>query len=99
MTATAILDSLAGGVAPDLEKIWSVEWEKLVLSEALERVKQQVRPEQYQIFDLYGLRGMAVSEVAKLLRVSVAQVYLAKHRVAKLVRKEVLNLEREPRLK
>ena len=98
-TATAILDQLSGGVAPELEKLWTAEWEKLVLAEALERVKRQVRPEQYQIFDLYALRGMAVSEVAKLLSVSVARVYLAKHRVGKLVRKEVLNLEQEPQLK
>jgi hypothetical protein len=55
--ATAILDRLAGGVAPDLEKFWGAEWEKLVLREALERVKRQVRPEQNQIFDLYALRG------------------------------------------
>ena len=94
-TATAYLDRLAGGAAPDLEKVWSEEWEKLVLAEALERVKRQVRPEHYQIFDLYALKGMTVSEVAKLLSVSVAQVYLAKHRVAKLVRKEVLKLEQE----
>jgi RNA polymerase sigma-70 factor (ECF subfamily) len=99
MTATSIQDRLTGGVAPDLEKLWGAEWEKLVLAEALERVKRQVRPEQYQIFDLYALRGMAVSEVAKLLTVSVAQVYLAKHRVSKLLRKEVLNLEQESRLK
>jgi RNA polymerase sigma-70 factor (ECF subfamily) len=99
LTATAVLDRLAGGVAPELEKSWSVEWEKLVLAGALERVKRQVRPEHYQIFDLYALRGMAVGEVAKLLAVSVAQVYLTKHRVSKLVRKEVLNLEQEPRLK
>ncbi len=98
-TATAILDRLVGGVAPDLESLWGSEWEKLVLAEALERVKRQVRPEQYQIFDLYALRGMAVSEVAKLLAVSVARVYLAKHRVGKLVRKEVLNLEQELQLK
>jgi RNA polymerase sigma-70 factor (ECF subfamily) len=98
-TATALLDRLAGGVAPDLEKLWSAEWEKIVLVEALERVKQHVRPEQYQIFDLYALKGVPVSEVAKLLAVSVAQVYLTKHRVGKLVRKEILNLEQESQLK
>jgi RNA polymerase sigma-70 factor (ECF subfamily) len=98
-TATAILDRLAVGVAPDLEKLWSAEWEKLVLAEALERVKRQVRPEQFQIFDLYALREMAVGEVAKLLRVSAAQVYLVKHRVSKLVRKEVLSLEQESQIK
>jgi RNA polymerase sigma-70 factor (ECF subfamily) len=93
MTATAILERLAGGVAPDLEKLWSAEYEELVLAEALERVKRRVRPEQYQIFDLYALKGMPVSEVARLLGVSAARVHLAKHRVSRFVKAELKNLE------
>jgi RNA polymerase sigma factor (sigma-70 family) len=89
-TATALMDRLTGGVAPDLEQIWSEEWEKLVLAAAIDRAKQQVRPEQFQIFDLYALKGMPASQVARLLGVSVARVYLAKHRVAAVVRAEVL---------
>lgn len=92
-TATALLDRLTRGVAPDLEQIWTEEWEKLVLAAAIDRAKQQVRPEQFQIFDLYALRGMPATQVAKLLGVSVARVYLAKHRVARVVRAEALWLE------
>jgi RNA polymerase sigma-70 factor (ECF subfamily) len=92
-TATALLDRLAGGVAPDLEQIWTEEWEKLVLAAAIDRAKQQVRPEQFQIFDLYALKGMSATQVAGLLGVSVARVYLAKHRVARVVRAEALRLE------
>lgn len=92
-TATALLDQLTGGVAPDLEQIWAEEWEKLVLAAAIDRAKQQVRPEQFQIFDLYALKGMPVTQVAGLLGVSVARVYLAKHRVARVVRAEALRLE------
>jgi RNA polymerase sigma-70 factor (ECF subfamily) len=92
-TATALLDRLTGGVAPDLEQIWSEEWEKLVLAAAINRAKQQVRPEQFQIFDLYALKGMPASQVASLLGVSMARVYLAKHRVAAVVRAEALRLE------
>lgn len=92
-TATALLDRLTGGVAPDLEQIWAEEWEKLVLAAAIDRAKQQVRPEQFQIFDLYALKGMSPRQVARLLGVSVARVYLAKHRVARVVRAEALRLE------
>jgi RNA polymerase sigma factor (sigma-70 family) len=93
-TATALLDRLTGGAAPDLEQIWREEWEKLVLAAAIDRAKQRVRPEQFQIFDLYALKGMPASQVASLLGVSVARVYLARHRVAKVVRAEALQLER-----
>ena len=86
-TATAALDRLTGGVAPGLEAVWREEWEKLVLAAALERVKQLVRPEQFQMFDLYALKGIPVDQAANLLGVSVARVYLAKHRVSILVEK------------
>jgi hypothetical protein len=33
-TATALLNRLTGGVAPDLDQIWAEEWEKLVLAAA-----------------------------------------------------------------
>jgi RNA polymerase sigma factor (sigma-70 family) len=92
-TATALLDRLTGGGAPDLEAAWSEEWAKLVLSTALERVKPQVRPEQFQMFDLYAVKGMPVAQVARLLGVSVARVYLAKHRVGRLVKAESKKLE------
>jgi len=92
-TATALLDRLTGGTAPDLERIWTEEWEAQVLAAAIDRARQQVRPEQFQIFDLYALKGMTASQVARLLGVSVARVYLAKHRVATVVRAEAARLE------
>jgi RNA polymerase sigma-70 factor (ECF subfamily) len=95
-TATALLDKLTGGVAPDVEAVWNQEWEKAVLATAIERVKQQVRPEQFQMFDLYALKTMPVTQVASLLGVSVARVYLAKHRVSAVLKKELLRLEQEP---
>src|SRR5215468_10732293 len=42
-------------VGAELEAIWDQEWEKNLLEAALERVKCQVAPEQFQIFDLYCL--------------------------------------------
>jgi RNA polymerase sigma factor (sigma-70 family) len=98
-TATAVLDRLTGGFAPDLEQIWREEWEKLVLAAAIDRTRQQVRPEQFQIFDLYAVKGMPASQVASLLGVSLARVYLAKHRVATVVRAELRRQEQAmPRL-
>ena len=92
-TATALLDQLTGGIAPDLEGVWSMEWEKFILAEAIERVKRRVDPEQFQIFDLYALRGMPIAKVASLLRVSAARIYLTKHRVGKLLKAELKELE------
>ena len=93
-TATAVLDKLTGGKAPELEAVWDEEWEKAVMATAMERAKQRVSPEQFQMFDLYVLREMPVTAVARLLGTNVANVYLAKHRVAKLLREIVAELEK-----
>lgn len=51
-TALAALDKMTGGKAPELEAVWNEEWEKAVLAHAIERLKQRVCPDQFQMFDL-----------------------------------------------
>jgi RNA polymerase sigma-70 factor (ECF subfamily) len=76
-----------------LDQVWEEEWQKNLVDAALERVKQQVTPKQFQIFDLSVLRELPVSEVTSLLKVNAAQVYLARHRVGGLLKQEVKKLE------
>ena len=80
----------AGG---ELEALWEQEWHSNLLETAISRVKPQVREEHFQIFDLYVLKHWPALKVAKTLGVSVGQVYLAKHRVSALVKREVRALE------
>jgi RNA polymerase sigma-70 factor (ECF subfamily) len=56
---------------------------------ALERVKMRVSPRQFQIFDYNVLQGMNATEVRRKLGVSITRVYLAKHRVGTLLKKEI----------
>ena len=78
-----------------LEKVWDEEWEKNLLSAALEQLKRQVSAKQYQMFDLQVLQDLSVPDTARTLRVSVASVYMAKHRLSRLLKKEVQKLERK----
>ena len=55
----------------------------------------QVDEKQFQIFDLYALQGWPARDVARSLGVSVARVYLIKHRVGRLLATEVHRLQRE----
>jgi RNA polymerase sigma factor (sigma-70 family) len=80
----------------DLAAIWESEWQKNLLDAALERVRKKVTPKQFQIFDLAVVRAIPVLEVTQLLKVNAAQVYLAKHRVGSLVRKEAERLRANP---
>ena len=76
-----------------LDSVWEEEWQKNLLDTAIERVKQQVTPKQFQIFDLSVLRELPVAEVKAILKVNAAQVYLARHRVGVLIKKEAKRLE------
>jgi RNA polymerase sigma-70 factor (ECF subfamily) len=80
----------------ELESIWNQEWEKNLLKAALERVKRQIDAEQFQIFDLYCVEQMPAGQVARMLGVSVARVYLVKHRVSRVLKREIERLEAAP---
>jgi RNA polymerase sigma factor (sigma-70 family) len=88
-----ILDRLAAEKDNQLEKLWDKEWRENIFAAALEKVKARVSPRQYQIFDCYVLKGWGVTKTAETLGINAAQVYLAKHRVGNLVKKEVKAME------
>jgi RNA polymerase sigma factor (sigma-70 family) len=91
--ATATIDRVPDGF--DLDAAWEEEWQRNVLAAALERVKRQVDAKHYQIFDCVVLKHWPVTKVAAALRVSVAQVYLVRHRLSGLVKKAVTAVEKQ----
>ena len=92
---TATLDRFEDAKGNQLEKVWDLEWKKSLTDRALAAVKLKVTPRQYQIFDCYVVKDWSVLQVSRELGVSMAQVYLAKHRVGSLVKKELLALEKD----
>jgi RNA polymerase sigma factor (sigma-70 family) len=80
--------------APELEALWQREWERSMIDAAMERVKKRVTAQQYQIFHLHLVKQMSLREIAELLQIHLGRVYLAKHRVSRLVRKEIRDLEK-----
>jgi RNA polymerase sigma-70 factor (ECF subfamily) len=86
-------DDAADPAVSGLEAAWDDEWQANLLSAAMERVKRRVKEEHYQIFDLHVLKGWSASKVAEVLGVSTGRIYLAKHRVGTLIKKELRLLE------
>jgi len=95
-TRTATIERLADPAVPELAALWEEEWKNNLLEVALERVKQQVDPRQYQMFDFYVLKEWPVSRVTNALNVNRGQVYLAKHRISTLIKKEIASLQTNP---
>ena len=77
------------------ESIWEAEWEKNLIDAAMERVKRTVKPEHYQIFYLHSVKNLPARQIAGLLHITTAKVYVVQHRVARLVRSQVEILKRE----
>jgi len=94
-TGTATIDRVPDPAGLDLDAIWDEEWRVNLMKAATERVKMHVSPEQYEMFHLYVIKEMTVLKVATRLGVSAAQIYLAKHRVSRLLKKELRKLEKE----
>ena len=94
-TRTSTIDQIPDPAGINLESIWDNEWQSNLLEVAIEKVKQKVKPKQYQIFDLYVVKKWPVEKIATTLGVNVGQVYLAKHRIAALLKEEVKTLEKK----
>ena len=86
---TGTLDRLPGTGEAEFEGMWEEEWQAHVLDTALTKLKRKVDPKHFQIFDCTAIKGWDASKTAKLLGVSVAQVYIVKHRLKKLLKEEL----------
>jgi RNA polymerase sigma factor (sigma-70 family) len=90
----SLLDRLPDKAAQDQwEGAWEEEWRKNLMESAIQRIKTRVSIEHFQMFDLFVLKNWPAREVAKVLGVTIAHVYVAKHRLSKLIRHEVQQLE------
>ena len=92
---TAVIDRFEDPQGDLLGRLWDVEWKMNVADAALARVKAQVSPKQYQIFHYYVIKQWDATKVQEHLNVSMAQVYLAKHRVGSVLKKELARLEED----
>jgi RNA polymerase sigma-70 factor (ECF subfamily) len=90
---TAVIERFEDPKGEVLERLWDVEWKKNIADAALARVKAKVSPKQYQIFDYYVVKQWEAKRVQEHLGVSMAQVYLAKHRVGAVLKRELARLQ------
>lgn len=94
------IDKIADEGKDSFDKVWESEWQKNLLQAAIDRVKAKVSPKQFQLFDYYVLREWSATKVCRQLGVTIAQVYLAKHRVGGALKKELdylMSLSEDPK--
>jgi len=90
--AAGELDPVA---ASDFEASWQAEWEQNLLNAALRRVQAKVSARQFLLFSLAVFKGVPVATIRERYEATLAQVYLAKHRVGRLLKAEIAKLRTE----
>jgi RNA polymerase sigma-70 factor (ECF subfamily) len=88
-TGTSTAPEPADPAGAELESLWSAEWESHLIGRALGAVRARVSPRQYLMYEQHVVRGEPLATVAANLQASRMSVYLAKHRVGKLMRAEL----------
>ena len=91
---TATIERVPDSHVVDLDAVWEKEWQENLFDAAIARVKRKVDPKQFQIFDCYVRKEWPAQKCAEQLRVNIGQVYLARHRVSALLKKEIKALEK-----
>ena len=77
----------------DLVKHLEREFDREILEEAMLRVRLRVAPQTWEAFWLTAFEGLSGAEAAGRIPMQVAQVYVAKRRVQKMLQEEVTRLE------
>ena len=94
-TGTGALEDL-----PDpeisLDETWNQEWEENLMQVAVERVRRKVDGKHFQVFELSVVKNWPVSRISKSLKINRGTIYLAKHRIATLIKQEVACLKKKP---
>lgn len=95
---TATIERVADPAAMNLDALFETEWRQNLLEAALETIKTKFSLKQIQIFDLHAQKEWPAREVAKSLGVTLANVYVTKHRISAALRKEMEKINRAIRL-
>ncbi len=90
-----LMETVADPTNDPLDALWQREWEENLIATAFKRLRTRVGSQQLLIYRLATNGELPLSQVAKKLGVSMAQIYLARHRVGKLLKTELLRLRRE----
>jgi RNA polymerase sigma-70 factor (ECF subfamily) len=92
---TATINRVPDPGAADFDALFEAEYRKNLFAAALERVKVDFHLKQFQIFDLVVLKEWPAADVARSLGVTLANVYVTRHRISAAIKKATRRLEHE----
>ena len=91
---TSTIERMPDPASLELDQVWEAHWQKNLLDVAVGNVKRQVSAKQFLLFYQQVAKEWPAAKVAEKYHVNLAQVYMARYRVARLVKKEIRKLQR-----
>ena len=82
-------------VPAELDSLIEAEWKNQMLKEALERLRNQVKPETFLAFQLTAIQGKSTQAAAEFIQMDVNMVYVARSRCLARLRKIIDEINRE----
>ena len=82
-------------VPAETDEIFLNEWRSQMLQEALDRLRQQVSPENFLAFHLTACQGKSAKETAAFLNRDVSMIYVARSRCAARLKKIIEEINRD----
>jgi RNA polymerase sigma-70 factor (ECF subfamily) len=79
----------------DDQETWDHEYERQLLAWAAERIRRDFQETTWQAFWLTAVQGKSGKEVAAILGMSTAAIYLAKRRVMMRLKEQIAQLQAE----
>jgi len=92
---SSVLDQLSDPAGSKFDALWDQEWHQALLGMAEALVRRKIGARQFRMFELYVLQQLPMKQVTRELGVNAAQVYMAKYRITRLLKKEIKQLEKE----
>lgn len=93
--STSTIDRVADPNEADLAGLCDAEWGAWLVKQAMEELRFEVKPDQFQIFHLLTVEQKSVPEVVRMVGRSRAQIYVVKFRVGTVLKRIVRRLREE----
>jgi RNA polymerase sigma-70 factor (ECF subfamily) len=78
-----------------VDESWERDWEQNLLEVALEKVKHKLDSQTFQIFYLHMIKQWPATKVASTVGAKLPQVYFAKYKVSRLLKRELERLKKD----
>ena len=82
-------------IPPESDELFLDEWRKQMLQEALDRLRNQVKPENFLAFHLTVFQGKSIRETADFLKTDPDAVYVARSRCTAQLKKIIEEINRD----